>query len=70
MNIRLKKKIQQRLMDLEQQADVIKVQISEIKEFDSVKDSLKKDQLSIELEDTLLRIKHIKAANKKFSAFE
>lgn len=67
MNIRLKKKIQDRLLHLEQQADNLKNQITELTEFDSIKEDLDKVQLEYKLDDTLKRIKHINAANKKFS---
>ncbi len=66
MNIRLIKKIQQRLVDLEQQADTLKDQISNLDSFNDIKDSLKKDKLQFDLDDTLSRIKHINAANKIF----
>lgn len=70
MNIRLKKKIQQRLLDLEQQADNLKNQITEFAEFDVIKQSLQKEQLQFQLQDTLKKIKHINAANRKFLMFD
>lgn len=70
MNIRLKKKIQQRLIDLEQQAENIKNQIIELKEFKTIKDNLSKERLEVELTDTLKRIRHIQAANRRFTMFE
>lgn len=66
MNIRLKRKIQQRLMDLEQKADGIKTQIVKLKEFKTIQNGLSKEKLEFELADTLKRIQHIQAANRKF----
>lgn len=66
MNIKVIRKMQQRLEDLEVKAATLKDQIIDLESFKNVKVKLEREQLQSELTDTLNRIKHINAANKNF----
>lgn len=66
MNIKLIRKFEKRLQDLENKAKIIKAQIIDQASYKEAKISINNQSLESELQDTLLRIKNINAANKRF----
>ncbi len=66
MNIKLMRKIEKRLEDLEHKADHLKNQMTNPESYKDAEINIEKEELQNELEDTLNKIKHINAANKSF----
>ena len=66
MNIKLIRKLKQRLEDLEQKADSLKDQIINLGKLNHNLETIKKEELQSELRDTLNKINHINSVNKNF----
>jgi valyl-tRNA synthetase len=66
MNTKLLRKIEQRLENLEQEADYLKNQIVNSESLQNEESKFNKKELQDQLELTLNKIKHINAANKSY----
>ncbi|NQY43464.1 MAG: hypothetical protein HRT87_08995 [Legionellales bacterium] len=66
MNIKLIRKLKQRLEDLEQKADSLKDQIINLGKLNHNLETIKKEEIQSELRDTLNKINHINSVNKNF----
>lgn len=66
MNIRIMKKMHDRLQELENQAENLQNQIIDHEALANVNVSIEKERLQSELQDTLCRIERLNAANINF----